>query len=114
MKKAIKKFIKELQESSEERKTRWLYGGSAVVFVFVMVFWVSFIKMEVASSSNPKNINTFATIKLGMESTYNSFIKAVKSENTFEFSKEKYNFVAHNLPPVKILPFPKEAKTSKK
>ncbi|OGZ02232.1 MAG: hypothetical protein A2430_02275 [Candidatus Liptonbacteria bacterium RIFOXYC1_FULL_36_8] len=114
MKKAIKKFIRELQESSEERKTRWLYGSSAVVFVFVMVFWVSFIKMEVSSSSNLKNINAFATIKLGMESTYNSFIKAVKSENIFEFSKEKYNFVLDGLPKIKISSFPKDKKTNNK
>jgi len=114
--KAIKKFIRELQESSEGRKTRWLYGSSAVVFVAVIAFWISFIKIEIAaSSSKEKNISALATIKLGMESVYNSFNRAIKKENTFEFSKEKYDFISENAnqPKVKITAFPKDKKNKK-
>lgn len=49
----LKKFIKELQRSDEERKKRWLIGLSATTMILIVSLWISYASLTIKSLSEP-------------------------------------------------------------
>jgi ATP-dependent Zn protease len=81
--KALKKFIKDLQNSSEERKTFWTYFLSILAMIIIIIIWLNFFSPipnnQIASStpSPQSSINFFDTLKTGFIIIYQGIINEI-------------------------------------
>lgn len=95
----IYEFIKELRESEEHIKRRWLFLISGISMVIIVFFWIKYFALLVGPASQPKpeeqnSGQSFAfweTFKagLGMISenagkTLNSIMNAIRQPKSYE------------------------------
>ncbi len=90
----LTKKIKELRRAPEQRKKRWLVGGSAVLMFFVITLWFSYLNLTLPSLKQVDEKNTpenqdkesfLKTFKTGFEIVSNNF------KNGFDNIKQQIN-----------------------
>ncbi len=108
---AVKKFIRELQESDDHRKIRWLWGSSSAAFIVVISLWAAYMRFQLTpveplqASAEKKSI--LATAENGVSVIYHLVKNAIRSENIVEIKKENVNFVFSGLENIPVSEFPK-------
>lgn len=95
------KKIRELRRAPEQKKKRWLMGGSAVLMFFVITLWLSYLNLtlpnlkqenEETQLSDQNKKSFLKTFKIGLETISNDFkngLGNIKREinNNFGFLK---------------------------
>lgn len=80
---SIKKFIKSLQNSSEERKSFWTYFLSILSMILVIIIWLNFFspipsnQIAATQSSPQPSISFFDTLKTGFMIIYQGVINEI-------------------------------------
>lgn len=92
----LQNFLNELQNSSQERKRRWLIGGTAAAMIFILAVWSFYITQTIKnlSSAGAEEKPSFAAV-------FNSGLKIVREELTSKIANlAGLNFVAEDLPKI--------------
>jgi len=113
--KSFPEFLKELQVSSDSRKSRWVLGASFSSFFFIFVMWGVYLKYQLPSYINapiitpemneitpaPKE-SLLGTVRLGFSTVVTNLKDLAKTKNILEINSSPSFF-----PSPSPLPFPK-------
>ena len=116
--KSLPEFIKELQNSSYERQTHWVWAFSVFSFLFIFSIWGVTLKYGssnniIAKDSTPNNElvvdhNVLFTINQGLATIKTTIKNTATAKNVIEINNPiiKYQPNPSPLPPVSVTEFP--------
>ena len=127
------KKIKELRRAPEQKKKRWLVGGSAILMFFVITLWVSYLNLMLPSlkQENEKNTpgnqnkesflktfktglgiishdfkNGFGNIKRQIDNSFGLFKSQLEKSNEFNLESQATDFAPREQEPASKTPLP--------
>jgi hypothetical protein len=109
----VTKLIRDIQNSDEERKRRWLFGLSAFTMLIVITLWLGYLNLTIlnvpggsseAAAENPTDERSFTSaMKRGSAIVYHQIVsffeRQSQATNDFEIKGDGH-FQIYNLPSI--------------